>query len=217
MEVCNTSGVDTVLLPHPYHCARAKVLSVETTTHMQNIVIIHIHVHFALIDIRISLIILTSNMGQIDQQQHTKQVEKTSSTDVTMRDSFSSLSSSILSTLGLGFGTYGICDSLTMTKQKQTVRLCGDDEDIENTVTMDDYEDEIDAAWREFDCSWEDVNVKKKNENDMPKLSVSPSRRSGVRRGHHDGTTTGTSIKMISVPTKCIDGPSPKQSIPRAA
>jgi hypothetical protein len=163
-------------------------------------------------------------MGQIDQQQYTKQVEKTSSTDVTMGDSFSSLSlsSSILSAmgLGLGFGTYGICDSLTMTKQKQTVRLCGDDEDIGNTVTMDEEEDEIDAAWREFDCSWEDVNVKK-NEKDMPKLSVSPSRgRSGVRRGHHDGSTTGPSIKMISVPTKCIDGPSSairKQSIPRAA
>lgn len=78
-------------------------------------------------------------------------------------------------------------------------------------------EDEIDAAWREFDCSWEDVNVKKKkNEKDMPKMSVSPSRRSGVRRGH-DGFTTRTSIKVISVPTKCIDGPSPKKSIPRAA
>ena len=165
-------------------------------------------------------------MGQIDQQQYTKHVEKTSSTDVAMGDSFSSLSlsSSILSAIGLdiGFGTYGICDSLTMTKQKQTVRLSDDDEDIGNTVTMDEDEDEIDAAWREFDCSWEDVNVKK-NEKDMPKLSVSPSRRSGVRRGHHDGSTTGTSIKMISVPTKCIDGPSssaiaiPKQSIPRAA
>jgi len=145
-------------------------------------------------------------MGQIDQQQYAKKVEKTSSTDVAMGDSFSSLSlsSSILSAigLGLGFGTYGICDSLTMTKQKQTVRLCGDDEDIGNTVTMNEDEDEIDAAWREFDCSWEDVNVKKKNENDMFKLSVSPSRRSGVRRGHHDGSTTGTSIKMISVPTK---------------
>jgi len=160
-------------------------------------------------------------MGQIDQQQYAKKVEKTSSTDVTMGDSFSSLSlsSSILSAigLGLGFGTYGICDSLTMTKQKQTVRLSGDDEDIGDTVMMDEDEDEIDVAWREFDCSWEDVNVKKKNENDMFKLSVSPSRRSGVRRGHHDGSTTGTSIKMISVPTKCIDGPSPKQSIPRAA
>lgn len=150
-------------------------------------------------------------MVQIDKQQYAKKVEKTSSTDVAMGDSFSSLSSSILSAIGLGFGTYGICDSLTMTKQKQTVRLCGDDEDIGNTVMMD--EDEIDAAWREFDCSWEDVNVKKKkNEKDIPKLS-----RSGVRRGHHDGSTTGTSIKMISVPTKCIDGPSPKQSIPRAA
>ena len=148
-------------------------------------------------------------MGQIDQQQYAKKVEKTSSTDFAMGDSFSSLSSSILSALGLGFGTYGICDSLTMTKQKQTVRLCGDDEDIGDTVTME--EDEIDAAWREFDCSWEDVNVKKKNEKDMPKLSISPSRsRSGVRRGHHDGSTTGPSIKMISVPTKCIDGPSPK-------
>lgn len=154
-------------------------------------------------------------MVQIDQQQYAKKVEKTSSTDVAMGDSFSSLSSSILSAigLGLGFGTYGICDSLTMTKQKQTVRLSGDDEDIGNTVMMDEEEDEIDAAWREFDCSWEDVNVKKKkNEKDIPKLS-----RSGVRRGHHDGSTTGTSIKMISVPTKCIDGPSPKQSIPRAA
>lgn len=154
-------------------------------------------------------------MVQIDKQQYAKKVEKTSSTDVAMGDSFSSLSSSILSAigLGLGFGTYGICDSLTMTKQKQTVRLSGDDEDIGNTVMMDEEEDEIDAAWREFDCSWEDVNVKKKkNEKDIPKLS-----RSGVRRGHHDGSTTGTSIKMISVPTKCIDGPSPKQSIPRAA
>lgn len=157
-------------------------------------------------------------MVQIDQQQYAKKVEKTSSTDVAMGDSFSSLSSSILSAIGLGFGTYGICDSLTMTKQKQTVRLSGDDEDIGDTVMMDEDEDEIDAAWREFDCSWEDVNVKKnKNEKDIPKLSVSPSRRSGVRRGHHDGSTTGTSIKMISVPTKCIDGPSPKQSIPRAA
>ena len=157
-------------------------------------------------------------MGQIDkQQQDTKKVEKTSSTDVAMGDSFSSLSSSILSAIGLGFGTYGICDSLTMTKKKQTVRLSSDDEDIGDTVMMDDEEDEIDAAWREFDCSWEDFNVKKKNEKDMPKLSVSPSRRSGVRRGH-DGSTTGTSIKVISVPTKCIDGPSPsKQSIPRAA
>jgi len=154
-------------------------------------------------------------MGQIDQQQYAKQVEKTSSTDVAMGDSFSSLSSSILSAIGLGFGTYGICDSLTITKQKQTVRLSGDDEDIGDTVMVD--EDEIDLAWREFDCSWEDVNVKKNVEKDTPKLSVSPSRRNGVRRGHHDGSTTGTSIKMISVPTKCIDGPSPKQSIPRAA
>ena len=79
-------------------------------------------------------------------------------------------------------------------------------------MTME--EDEIDAAWREFDCSWE--NVKKNEEKDVPKMSVSPSRRSGVRRGH-DGFTTRTSIKVISVPTKCIDGPSPKKSIPRAA
>ena len=156
-------------------------------------------------------------MVQIDQQQYAKKVEKTSSTDVTMGDSFSSLSlsSSILSALGLGFGTYGLCDSLTITKKKQTVRLSGDDGDIGDTVMMD--EDEIDAAWREFDCSWEDVNAKK-NEDTAKPLSVSPlrPRRSGVRRSHN-GTTEGTSIKVISIPTKCIDGPSPKQSNPRAA
>lgn len=96
--------------------------------------------------------------------------------------------------------TFGIFDSLTLARKRVPTKsnenanqVEPEEEDIlmslDHSYSDDDEEDEIDAAWREFDCSWESFG----------------SRRSGVRRGYKDEAHTET--KMI-VPTKSFDGPS---------
>ncbi len=98
----------------------------------------------------------------------------------------------------------GIFDSLTLPRY-DVLKEVGDDISDRDQLGLDITQQEVDRAWDAFDSSWDEL---------ASSCSFKSPKRSGVRRGQDDDTSTSTSVTR-TVMTKTHDGACRDRGTPR--